>query len=112
MSQNYFAVERNGQCIENTHLTNTDGSIAFADIMDMSYDEVIKYDNIGSFVVSVMDAANEYFGEDDDHTFVTLVGEDDVFIWGILIGAGDSDDELKYQFIDWKQDGKQYRYEK
>lgn len=112
MTKNYFSIERNGQGIAPVVLKNNSGKIMFEDVMQMSYEEIKEYENIDAFVVSIMDATNEQFKEGDDHTFVTLVGEDDVFIWGILIGKGESDDELVYKFIDWKADGKSYRYEK
>ena len=112
MTKNYFAIERNGQCIDHTHLTKEDGSMAFEDVMDMTYEDIVNYENIESFVVSLMDASNQCFGGNDDDTFVTLVGEDDVFIWGLLIGAGDTNDELTYKFINWKENGQSYRYEK
>ena len=41
---------------------------------------------------------------------VTLIDEDDVFVWSIIIGPGESD-EIRYVLVDWKKDGKSYRYE-
>lgn len=112
MTKNYFSIERNGKCIEHLFVHREDGTIAFEDVMNMSYEQIKSYDFIDYFVVAIMDATNRYFSEDDDQTAVTLVGEDGVFIWGLLIGPGDEDDEFKYCFIDWLKDGKKYRYEK
>jgi hypothetical protein len=79
----------------------------------MSYDEIKAYEHIDELIVGVMDAANEYFGsKNDEGTMITLVGEDDLFIWSIIIGPGDNDDEFKYSFVDWTKDGKNYRYKK
>ena len=112
MAKNYFSIERNGNCIDQTLLIRADGKVAFEDVMNMSYDEIKAYNNIDEFVEAVMEAANTYFKEGDVQTLITLVGEDDVFIWGILIGPGENSGELKYVFIDWGKDGKKYRYEK
>jgi hypothetical protein len=108
--KNYFAVERNGNTIDKIVLQDKEGNIAFAELMQMSYDEMKQYENIESFIVAIMDATNSFFGENDAETFVTLVREDDVFIWGMIVGPGETDDKLNYVFIDWQQDGKQYRY--
>ena len=110
MTRNYFAIERTGRCVE-TLIVGEGGAILFEDLMSMSYEEMKAYGNIEGFVVTVMDMVNTYFEEDDEPTTITLVGEDNVFIWGILIGPED-EDGLKYAFIDWKKDGKSYRYEK
>ena len=112
MTKNYFAIERNGKCIVPVVLKDANGKIAFEDVMQMSYEDIKKYQDIDAFVVNIMDATNEQLQENDDDTFVTLVGEDDVFIWGILIGPGDNNDEFLYKFVNWKENGKSYRYEK
>ena len=113
MTNNYFAIERNGKCIEHLLVRRTDDSaIVFEDVMNMSYDELKAYEGIDTFIAAIMDATNEHFNEGDDQTAVTLVGEDGVFIWGLLIGPGDEKDEFKYCFIDWLKNGKKYRYEK
>lgn len=109
---NYFAIERNGKCIDHVCITHDDGTIAFQGVMTMSYDEIKVYPDIHELINAFMDAANECFQCNDEQTLITLVGNDDVFIWGILIGPSDNDDELRYAFIDWQKDGKKYRYEK
>ena len=113
MTHNYFAIERAGQCADHVHIKFDDNTIAFEDIMDMSYDEIKSYYNIDEFVVATMDAANEYFGgAKDETTIINLIGDDDIFVWGILIGPSDVQDDLRYSFVDWTKDGKSYRYEK
>ena len=111
MTKNYFAVERAGKCIDHVAIKDEDG-IVFEDLMNMSYEEMKAYKELDFFIDCVMDATNTYFDESDDQTFVTLIGEDDVFIWSILIGPGKGDGELVYKTINWKEDGKSYRYEK
>ena len=112
MTKNYFAIEREGKCVDHVYIKRDDGTIAFEDIMSMSYEKMKTYENISEFVTGIMDAANTYFQENDAQTIVNLIGEDDVFIWGVFIGPGDSEEELKYAFIDWGKYGMKYRYEK
>ena len=112
MSKKYFAIERDGKFIEEVLLHREDGTVAFEDVMSMSYDELKGYEDIDVLIAAIMDATNEYFNENDDQTAVTLVDEDDCFVWGLLIGPGDEEDEFKYCFIDWLKDGRKYRYEK
>lgn len=114
MTENYFSIERNGGiCLEHGCFKNADGTIAFENVMNMSYDEMKSYEDIEAFILFAMDATNNYLNDDNnEQTIITLIGKDDVFIWSIIIGPGDNDDELKYVFVDWKKDGKSYRYKK
>ena len=75
--------------------------------MGMSYEEMKMYPEIEEFVVAVMDATQDLSGTE---AIVNLIGPDDIFIWGIIIGV--YDDDYKFVFIDWQKDGKKYRYEK
>lgn len=111
MTKNYFSIERNGSCIDYVTVKDKYGATVFENVMNMSYDEMKSYSDIEFFVVCIMDAANAYFGSHDDQTIVTLIGEDDVFIWSIIIGS-DGDDQMRYTFVDWTKGGKKYRYEK
>lgn len=108
---NYFAIERNEECWDKMILRGDDGSVAFEDLMQMSYEEMKQYSDLDAFVCAVMDAVNFMNNEEDQPTAVTLVGEDGVFIWGIIIGPGETDGDLNYVFVDWKKDGQSYRYE-
>ena len=112
MTNNYFAVERDGKCIEDLVLRDENGDIAFENIMNMSYEEVRQNtQEVQEFIVTIMDATNMYFGSiEDENTVVTLIGPDDVFIWGIIMGP--ENDELKYVFIDWQKDCQKFKYEK
>lgn len=110
MSKNYFAIERNGQCWDHVVLGDRYGNPAFEDFLNMTYEEMKSSDNLADFVVASMIAANRKSDGFDDQTVVTLVGEDGVFIWGIIMGPGENDN-IQYNLVDWKKDGKSYRYE-
>ena len=107
---NYFAIERNGRCWSPVVLKSRNGDSDFTNFMEMTYDEMKTSEHLGEFVVAAMEATNEASGTGDDQTVVTLVGEDGVFIWGIIMGPGENDD-IQYNLVDWKKDGKLYRYE-
>ena len=109
---NYFSIERAGKCYEPILFRDENENVVFEDLMKMSYDEMKSYENIESFVMCAMDAGNELFGSNDDQTVITLIGEDGVFVWGMIIGVGNNEGDIKYVFVDWKKDGKSYRYEK
>ena len=111
MTKNYFSIERGQRFYENVTFRDDNGNIAFEELMNMSYDEMKTYEGIEAFVACVMDAGNELFSTNDDQTIITLIGEDDVFVWSVIVGVGESDGDLKYVFVDWKKDGKSYRYE-
>lgn len=108
MSKNYFAVERNGQCYDPVTIV-CEGEEQFKEFLDMSYQEMKDADNLDEFVAAAMEATNNISGTDDDQTMVTLVGEDGVFIWGIMMGPGE-DNDIRYVLVDWMKDGKQYKY--
>ena len=104
---NYFAIERNQKCIDHVFLKDKDDNMVFGDYLNLTYDEMSTRQDLEEFVVAMFDAANA--DGDNAQMLVTLVGEDDVFIWGIMIGL--VEEELRYVLIDWKKDGKSYRYE-
>lgn len=110
MSKNYFAIERNGQCWNPVILKSRNGDSDFTSFLEMAYDEMKSSEHLDKFIVAAMEATNEASGTGDDQTVVTLVGEDGVFIWGILMGPGENGD-IRYNLVDWKKDGKNYRYE-
>ena len=111
MTKNYFAIECNGQYIDHVAVKGDNGEILFEDLMNATYDEMKTYKNLEAFVAIATEVTEAQVGGIDDHMALTLVGEDDVFIWGILIGPGEGD-ELRYVLVDWKKDGKSYRYAK
>lgn len=107
---NYFAIERNGKCWAPVILADHNGNPAFEEFLYMDYEEMKTSDKLEDFIVAAMDAADRKSVTEDDQTIVTLVGKDNVFIWGILMGRGDLG-YIQYSLIDWKKDGKNYRYE-
>ena len=109
MSDNYFAIERNETCWSPVVLQSRNGDTDFSAFLDMTYDEMKSSDMLESFVIASMNATNEISGTEDEQTAVTLVGEDGNFIWGIIMGPGE-DDQIQYVLVDYKQDGKTYRY--
>ena len=106
----YFAIERKNQCWSPVMLQSRNGESDFSDFLEMTYDEMKASDNLEDFVIAAMEATNEASGTTDDETMVTLIGEDECFVWGILMGQGENDD-IRYSLIDWQKDGKHYRYE-
>lgn len=107
----YLTVERGGRCWDHVAMKDRNGNIAFKKYFNMTYDEMKSCEDLDEFVVAIMEATNKEVNGLDDQTAIVLVGDDDIFIWGIIIGAGDNDGDLKYVLIDWKKDGKNYRYE-
>ena len=108
MSKNYFAIERNEECHVPVILADRNGNAAFAEFLDMSYDEMKSSETLEDFVIAAMEAADRICGIDDDQTIVTLVGGDDIFIWSIIMGY--ENDDIRYCLVDWKKDGYSYRY--
>lgn len=106
----YFAVERNGQSISNVVITGNDGQIMFKDMMEMSYDEMKTHDGLEEFIVCVMNTTNKHFDDADEQTCITLIDDEGVFIWGIIIGPGENEGDLRYVLIDWRKDEKRYKY--
>ena len=111
MTKNYLVVEREGKTIDNLQIKVED-ELVFTEVLSKSYNELKEYEDISDFIVAAMSATNSLFEEGDDQTLITLVGDDDVFIWSILVIVEEGDDVLHYAFVDWGKDGKKYRYEK
>lgn len=104
---NYFAIERNGQCWTNVLLADSNVNPTFDEFLDMNYDEMKSSASLNDFVAATMEAADRIVKE-DDQTIVTLIGDDDVFIWSVIMGY--EGDNIRYVLVDWKKDGKKYRY--
>ena len=108
----YFAIERNNNCWDHVDgMVNRVNMIQsrIDDLKNSTYDEMKKKHWLEGFVMAVMEYANELSGTDDDQTIITLVGDDDVFIWSIIMGPGDND-MIRYSLVDWTKDKKKYRY--
>lgn len=101
----YFAIEHNQKCIDHVVIKDNNGNIVFGDYLNKSYDEMKSSADLDEFVATVMLLANN---DSDGQTLITLVGDDDIFNWSIIIGADGED--LRYVLVDWKKDGKNYRY--
>lgn len=109
MSKNYFAIERNGECWTPVILADKNGNPAFTEFLGMSYDEMKNSAMLEDFVIAAMEAADRICDVADDQTIVTLVGNDGVFIWSVLMGSEDGN--IRYCLVDWKKDGYSYSYE-
>jgi hypothetical protein len=110
LMQNYFSIEREGQQVDHVMLMDKNDNPAFTEVMDMSLEELKNYDGLEEMICSFMDATNELFEGEDEETFITLVDEDNVFIWSIVIGPSETEGDILYKFVDWKADGKIYKY--
>jgi hypothetical protein len=109
----YFAIERNNMCwdhVDNATLNRVNMiDVRLDELRNSTYDEMKKKHWLEGFVMVVMEAANELSGTSDDQTIVTLVGDDNIFIWSIIMGPGEND-MIRYSLVDWTKDGKKYRY--
>lgn len=107
---NYFAIEKNGECYSPVILADSDGNPAYTEFLDMSYEEMRDSEQLEDFVVAAMEAAERRGNGEDDYSdvVVTLIGEDDFFIWGIIMSV--EGDDITYKVVDWKADGKHFKY--
>jgi hypothetical protein len=105
---NYFVAEVNGTCVEDITWIDKDGNPIFTNYVNMTYDEMKSAENLVEFVLANMESAVTEFGDSADQLILTLVDENDIFVWSIMMGI--VDDELRYALVDWKKDGKNYRY--
>lgn len=105
----YFSIERNGQCWMPVTLANKNGDPIFQEFLDMSYAEMKESFVLGDFVVAAMDAADSACNVDNDQTAVTLIGDDGNFVWGIIMSS-ENENDIRYLLVDYKKDGRSYRY--
>lgn len=112
MNKNYFVIERKGQSWDDVklHRYPTMTLRRIKRLKNSTYEEMKKTPWISSFIIAAMEAANHLSGDNDDYTAITLIGEDGIFIWGILMGPTE-DGDITYSFVDWKKNDKNYRYE-
>lgn len=106
---NYFVVEKNNTYFDHVMIKDRDENIIFGNYLNMTYDEMKSQKDLDDFVVAIMDSADAMIPNENDKTIITLIGEDDVFIWSIIMGT--VDEVLRYSLVNWKADGKNYRYE-
>jgi len=105
----YFSIERNGQCWVPVTLADQNGKPVFQDFLNMSYDEMRESNLLEEFVVASMEAADRICNVNDDQTAMTLIGDDGNFIWGIIMGS-ENENDIRYLLVDYKKDGRSYRY--
>ena len=110
MSKNYFSIEYQNQCYSPVLLADSDGKPTFAEFLDMTYEEMKNSEKLEDFVIAAMEAADRKSGGEDDYSdvVVTLIGEDGFFIWGIIMSS--EGDDITYKVVDWKADGKHFKY--
>ena len=103
----YFAIERNQKYLEHVVVKDKDGNVMFGNYLHMTYDEMKSQNDLEEFIVAIMDASGDGVNE---QLIITLIGDDDVFVWSIIMGP-DEDNGIRYVLVDWKKDGKSYKYE-
>lgn len=75
-----------------------------------SAQQIENYSGLGTFAVAMTGISSEELGEGFSNLMVTLInGEDDTFIWSVDIDI--KGDNLSYGVIDWKKDGKTFKYQ-
>ena len=107
---NYFAIEKNGECYSPVLLADSDGKPAFSEFLNMSYEEMRDSEQLEDFVVAAMEAADRRGNDEEEYSdvVVTLIGEDGFFVWGIIMSA--EGDNITYKVVDWKANGKHFKY--
>lgn len=107
---NYFSIERNQNCWSPVILADSNGKPAFTEFLEMSYDEMKNSEQLEDFVIAAMEAAERRGNGEEEYSdvVVTLIREDDFFIWGIIMSA--DGDNITYKVVDWKADGKHFKY--
>ena len=107
---NYFAIERNGECYSPVILADSDGNPAYTEFLDMTYEEMKNSEKLEDFVIAAMEAADRKSDGEDGYSdvVVTLIGEDDFFIWGIIMSS--EGDDITYKIVDWQEGGKHFKY--
>lgn len=83
-------------------------------ICELAYNDFINFDEEkkSDIVLMLMDIANEIFECDPDDaidTDITLVDDNQNFIWSVCIKVNYGED-LIAEFIDWIRDKNSYRY--
>lgn len=107
---NYFSMEVNGECYSPVLLADRDGKPAFTEFLNMNYDEMKNSEQLEDFVFAAMEAAERRSDSEEEYSdvVVTLIGEDDFFIWGIIMSA--EGDNITYKVVDWQKDGNHFKY--
>lgn len=106
----YLAIEYNQHCMENVVIKDREDNVLFNHYLSMTYDEMKSSKDLEEFVETIMDVASKTLDNYNNQILVTLIGDDDIFIWSIIIGLTDDGEYIRYVLVDWKKDGKSYRY--
>lgn len=101
----YFAIERDQKYWDHVVIKDQDGNVRFGNYLNMTYDEMKSREDLDLFVIAVMNASE---CDASGNAIVNLIDDNDTFVWGIIIGL--DGDEFRYVLVDWKKDGKSYRY--
>ena len=107
---NYFSMEVNGECYSPVLLADRNGKPAFTEFLNMNYDEMKNSEQLEDFICAAMEAAERRSDSEEEYSdvVVTLIGEDDFFIWGIIMSA--EGDNITYKVVDWQEGGKRFKY--
>ena len=108
MGKNYFSIEHGNKYIDHIVIRDGNENVVFGNYFDMTYDEMKSQKDLDDFVIAVMEASN-VVDSGNDQTVITLIDEDNIFIWSIIMGIVDG--EIRYNLVNWQADGKKYRYE-
>lgn len=104
---NTFSIERGDKVIHNVFFADKEYNMP--PVAEMSFDDLINYENLSNIVDAMLDATDSAFGPGVEDVFITLADENGYFIWSINIEQSDSD--FKYSIIDWRQTDELYCYE-
>ena len=103
---NTFSIERGDNIIHGVFFATKDYEMP--PITEMSFDEIVNYDDLPNIVDAMLDATDHAFGPGHEDVFVTLVDKNGVFIWSINIVQYDS--HFEYSLINWEDSGYSFSY--
>lgn len=106
---NTFSIEHGNGFVKDVCFMDNNGIVPHEEISVLTFEELSNYDKIDYFIEGILAASEQLFGESNEEIYVTLVGEDGYFIWGVcLIPNGEY---ITYQLIDWTKDEQLFKYE-
>ena len=96
MNNNYFAIEYKGYCLDHCQPNND----LVKEFSNMSYEDILKHD-LDEFICNTLDYVETSFDYEGEEVIVTLIGEDDIFIWSVVMQQID-DENVKYvTYVEW-----------
>ena len=110
MSKNHFVIERNGESWDNAPIVNYENMthMKMNYLLNSDYNDMKDCDYLSDFVIAAMAVTDEVSHTYGGQTIITLVDKNDIFIWSIIMDY--VEDRVNYALVDWKKDGKNYRY--